>query len=168
VVNSWGGPKVVASGIHDCHVDCEGNIWIGGNTDAIAQKYSRGVKLLLQIGTKKKFDSADGTDKGAALNASQTLLNKPASFAVDPANGDVYIADGYGNRRIVVFDRNGNYNRQFGRQATQAESEAGVGGVFLGFVHCMVLSEDGLLYVADRDGKRVQVFDKSGNFKKTS
>jgi len=166
VVNSWGDPKVVPSGIHDCHVDFEGNIWIGGNTDAIAQKYSRDGKLLLQIGTKNKFDSSDGTDKGAALNGSQTLLNKPASFAVDPANGDVYIADGYGNRRVVVFDRNGNYLRQFGRQATQAESEAGVGGVFLGLVHCVVLSEDGLLYVADRDGKRVQVFDKSGNFKK--
>jgi NHL repeat len=166
VVNSWGDPKVVPTGIHDCYLDYEGNLWIGGNTDAIAQKYSHDGKLLLQIGTKGKFDTADGTDKGTALNASHTLLNKPASFAVDPANGDVYIADGYGNRRIVVFDRNGNYVRQFGRQATKAESEAGVGGVFLGIVHCVVLSNDGLLYVADRDGKRIQVFDKAGNFKK--
>jgi hypothetical protein len=109
VVNSWGDPKSVPSGAHDCYFDYEGNIWIGGNTDAIAQKYSRDGKLLLQIGTKKKFDTTDGTDKGTALNASHTLLNKPASFAVDPANGEVYIADGYGNRRVAVFDRNGNY-----------------------------------------------------------
>jgi len=100
------------------------------------------------------------------LNASHTLLNRPSSFAVDPANGDVYITDGYGNRRVVVFDRNGNYIRQFGRQATKAESESGMGGVFLGIVHCLALSSDGLLYVADRDGKRIQVFDKTGNFKK--
>jgi len=157
---------VVPSGIHDCYFDYEGNLWIGGNTDAIAQKYSRDGKLLLQIGTKGKFDTSDGTEKGTALNASHTLLNKPSSFAVDPANGDVYITDGYGSRRVVVFDRNGNYLRQFGRQATKAESEAGMGGAFLGIVHCLVLANDGLLYVADRDGKRIQVFDKMGNFKK--
>ena len=166
VVNSWGDPKIVPSGIHDCYFDPEGSIWIGGNTDAIAQKYSRDGKLLLQIGTKGKFDTADGTEKAAALNASRTLLNRPASFAVDPGNGEVYISDGYGNRRIVVFDREGKYVRQFGRQATKEESEAGMGGVFLGIVHCVVLSNDGLLYVADRDGKRIQVFDKAGNFKK--
>jgi DNA-binding beta-propeller fold protein YncE len=166
VVNSWGDPKLVPSGIHDCYFDHEGNIWIGGNTDAIAQKYSRDGRLLLQIGGKKKFDTSDGTDKGAALNASHTLLNRPSSFAVDPANGEVYITDGYGNRRVAIFDRNGNYVRQFGRQATQAESDAGVGGVFLGVVHCVALSNDGLLYVADRDGKRIQVFDKLGDFKK--
>jgi DNA-binding beta-propeller fold protein YncE len=166
VVNSWGDPKVVPSGIHDCYFDHEGNIWIGGNTDAIAQKYSHDGKLLLQIGTKGKFDTSDGSAKAEPLNSSHTLLNKPASFAVDPANGDVYIADGYGNRRIVVFDRNGGYVRQFGRQATQAESDAGMGGVFLMVVHCVVLSNDGNLYVADREGRRIQVFDKSGNFKK--
>jgi NHL repeat len=116
VVNSWDDPKVVPSGIHDCYFDYEGNMWIGGNTDAIAQKYSRDGKILLQIGTKGKFDTSDGTARGDALNSSHTLLNKPASFAVDPANGEVYIADGYGNRRIVVFDRSGNYLRQFGRR----------------------------------------------------
>ncbi|HEY1269235.1 MAG TPA: two-component regulator propeller domain-containing protein [Candidatus Binatia bacterium] len=166
VVNSWGDPKIVPNGIHDCYFDPEGNIWIGGNTDAIAQKYSRDGKLLLQIGTKGKFDTADSNQKAAALNASHTLLNRPASFAVDPANGEVYIADGYGNRRVVVFDREGKYVRQFGRQATKEEAEANAGGVFLGIVHCVVMSSDGLLYVCDRDGKRIQVFDKAGNFKK--
>lgn len=166
VVNSWGDPKTVPSGIHACYFDYEGNLWIGGNTDAIVQKYSHDGKLLLQIGTKGKFDTSDGTAKGTALNASHTLLNEPSSFAVDPSNGEVYITDGYGNRRVVIFDRNGNYLRQFGRQATKDESEAGAGGVFLDVVHCLVLSNDGLLYVADRGGKRIQVFDKMGNFKK--
>ena len=170
VVNSWGDPKVLPSGIHGCYFDSEDNLWIGGNGDAIAQKYSHDGKLLLQIGTKGKFDSSDGTAgasrEATGLNASHTLLNKPASFAVDPANGDVYIADGYGNRRIVVFDRNGKYLRQFGRQATKAESDAGMGGVFLGAVHCVALGNDGLVYVADREGRRVQVFDKRGGFQR--
>ena len=78
----------------------------------------------------------------------------------------MYISDGYGNRRVVVFDRDGKYVRQFGRQATQAESDAGMGGVFLVTVHCVVIANDGLVYVADRGGKRIQIFDKMGNFKK--
>jgi hypothetical protein len=65
VTNSWGDTKVLPSGAYDCYFDYEGNIWIGGNTDAIAQKYSRDGKLLLQIGTKKKCDTADGTQKKA-------------------------------------------------------------------------------------------------------
>ncbi|MBI2815743.1 MAG: hypothetical protein HYX72_02270 [Acidobacteria bacterium] len=166
VVNSWGDFKVVPSGIHDCYFDHEGNVWIGGNTDALAQKYSRDGKLLLQIGTKGKFDSADNSEKAPGLNSSHTLLNKPASFAVDPTNGDVYIADGYGNRRVVIFDKKGNYVRQFGRQATKDETAQGVGGAFEQVVHCIVMGNDGLLYVCDREGKRIQVFDKTGNFKK--
>src|SRR5690349_3048691 len=60
-----------------CYFDYEGNIWIGGNADAIAQKYSHDGKLLLQIGTKGKFDTSDGTIKGNASNSSHTLLKRP-------------------------------------------------------------------------------------------
>lgn len=167
VVNSWGDPKVVPNRIHGCYFDYQDNAWIpGSGEDATIQKYSHDGKLLLTIGVKGKFDSADGTGKGPGLNSSHTLLNRPTTTAVDPANGDVYVSDGYGNRRIVVFDRNGNYLRQFGRQATKEEAAADMGGVFLGVVHHVALSNDGLLYVSDRDGKRLQVFDKMGNFKK--
>lgn len=165
VVNSWGDPKVVPTGIHDCYVDYQGNIWIGGNKDAIAQKYTHDGKLLLQIGKKGVFDTDDGTIDGKPNNSSRTLLNRPASFAVDPANGDVYIADGYGNRRVVVFDRDGHYLRQFGRQATKEETAAMTGGVFTQTVHQVALSHDNLLYVCDREGQRIQVFDKAGHFK---
>ena len=103
---------------------------------------------------------------GKPLNASHTLLNRPSSFVVDPANGDVYITDGYGNRRVVVFDKAGKYLRQWGRQATKEETEKGVGGVFEEVVHSIVMSKDGLLYVSDREGQRIQVFDKQGNFQK--
>ena len=110
VVHTWGDPKVVPHGIHACYFDHAGNIWIGGNTDAIVQKYSHAGKLLMQIGEKERFDTSDGTAKGTALNSSHTLLNEPSGFAVDPLNEDVYISDGYGNRRIVVFDRDGKYD----------------------------------------------------------
>jgi DNA-binding beta-propeller fold protein YncE len=66
----------------------------------------------------------------------------------------------------VVFDREGHYLRQWGRQGTQEETDAGVGGVFLSPVHCVVIGNDGLVYVCDRLGDRVEVFDKMGNFKR--
>ncbi len=166
VVNSWGDVNIVPFGIHDCYIDYEGNIWMGGNQDSIALKYSPQGELLLQIGEKGVFDTDDGTVSGAANNSSETHLHRPSSFAVDPANGDVYITDGYGNRRVVVFDSDGNFIRQFGRQATEEETANQTGGVFTEVVHHVSLSNDGLLYVCDREGRRIQVFDKMGNFQK--
>lgn len=168
LVNSWGNREQLPARLHGCFVDYEGNIWIGGNQDGVVQKYTHdGSKMLLQIGTKNQFDTSDGTIDGAPMNSSHTLLNLPASIAVDPTNGDVYIADGYGNRRVVVFDKNGHFLRQWGRQGTVAEVDAGVGGVFLKVVHCVVIGKDGLVYVCDRLGGRVEVFDKMGNYKRS-
>jgi len=65
-----------------------------------------------------------------------------------------------------VFDKNGNFLRQWGRQANKTEIENGVGGVFAQYVHCIALGNDGLVYVCDRHGDRVQVFDQMGNFKR--
>lgn len=158
-------PPVLPDGLHGCFVDHRDNVWIAGNADAIVQKYSHDLsRLLLQIGEKGRFDTSDGTINGTPNNSSHILLNRPADIAVDPDNGDVYIADGYGNRRIVVFDRTGRYLRQWGEQATLAEAEAGVGGKFLQVVHGVNLGNDGLVYVNDRKGNRIQVFDKDGTF----
>lgn len=167
VVNSWGDRSSMAKTQHGCFFDQDGNFWTAGNNDGIVQKYTHdGSKLLLQIGTKGVLDSSDGTTTGIGLNSSHTSLFKPTQVAVDPGNGDVYVSDGYGNKRVVVFDREGHYLRQWGRQATKAETEAGLGGVFLDPVHCVVIGNDGLVYVCDRLGDRVEVFDKMGNFKR--
>jgi DNA-binding beta-propeller fold protein YncE len=183
VINSWGkkiardaeGNAVMPRGaqdtlpkrLHGCLVDDQGNVWIGGNQDGIIQKYSHdGSKLLLQIGTPGHPDTSDGTPTGYAMNSSQTTLNRPASMAIDPTNGDIYVADGYGNRRVVVFDREGHFLRQWGKQGTVAQTESGVGGVFLDTVHCVAIDHAGLVYVCDRKGDRIEVFDKMGNFQK--
>jgi len=167
LVNSWGDRAVMAQTQHGCFIDKDGNFWTAGNNDGIVQKYTHdGSKLLLQIGKKGVMDSADGTATGKGLNASHTSLFKPAQVTVDPSNGEIYVSDGYGNKRVVVFDREGHYLRQWGRQATQAETDAGVGGVFLGPVHCVHILNDGLVYVCDRLGDRIEVFDKMGNFKR--
>jgi hypothetical protein len=158
-------PPVLPDGVHGCFVDHRDNVWIAGNGDAIVQKYSHDLRtLLLQIGEKGHFDSSDGTAAGIPGNSSHTLLNRPSDIAVDLENDDIYISDGYGNHRVVVFDRNGNYLRQWGEQATLAEAEVGVGGKFFGVVHAVNIGRDGLVYVNDRKGNRIQVFEKDGTF----
>ena len=166
VVSSWGDPKLVPTYIHGCVFDSDNNVWIGGRHDGMIQKYSHDGKLLLQIGMKGVYDSSDGSEKAAALNSSQKGFYHPAGIAIDKANGDIYVADGYGNRRVVVFDKTGKFLRQWGKQATDDEARAGVGGAFAKVVHCVVIGNDGLVYVCDRNGDRVQVFDKMGKFQR--
>jgi len=166
LIDSWGDWEVLPRTIHSCCVDAANNVWITANGDGMVQKYTRGGKLLLQIGTKGVFDTSDGTRNGTPLNSGRTAFIKPAGITVDQTNGDVYIADGYGNRRVAVFDSNGKYLRQWGRQATPEEMEAGVGGVFAEVVHGVTISNAGLVYVCDRQGDRVQVFDKMGIFQR--
>ena len=162
VVDSWGDPDVVPSDVHGCSFDAEDNLWVAGNGDAIVQGYSHEGELLLQIGTKGLFDSADGSSEAEFTNESRDRLNLPSGAVVDPDNGDIYISDGYGNKRVVVFDSEGNYLRQWGRIATAAEHAAGTPGTFTSVVHCIEISNEGLVYVCDRQGSRVQVFDKMG------
>ena len=169
VVNAWGNPAILPNGIHGCFVDYQDNVWIAGNGDGIVQKYTRKGDLLLQIGTRGMCDwPANGNACGNSgsdptANQSKTLLNQPADVAVDPTNGDIYIADGYGNHRVVVFNRNGTYLRQWGSVGDgPGQFAAGDGG----HPHCVVIGNDGLVYACDRGQDRIQVFDKLGNLKK--
>ena len=164
VVGSWGDQTTVPGSIHGCFVDQEGNVWVAGNGDGAIQKYGPDGKLLLQIGTRGKFDSVDGTRRGKGLNAARDQLHMPSGMVVDPGNGDIYVADGYGNRRIAVFDKDGKFLRQWGRQATDEETQAGAPGVFAEVVHCIAMSNAGLIYACDRQGNRVQVYQKDGTF----
>jgi sugar lactone lactonase YvrE len=167
LINSWDGDWDEHPGsIHGCFADHENNIWITGHRDGIVQKYSHDGRLLLQIGRRGVLDSEDGSPNGRPRNSSRTGFFKPAGVVIDPQNGDIYVADGYGNKRIAVFDRTGKFLRQWGRQATVEETRSGAPAAFADVVHCIALGADGLLYVCDRQGDRVQVFDKLGNFKR--
>ena len=187
VAGSWGDPAltpagaaaVLPHGIHGCVADEMDNIWIAGNSDGVVQKWTHdGSEMLLQIGTKGVCDGPSTLNPNSphptcgepGNNTSRTLLNAPADIAVDPnpdpvtgERGSVYIADGYGNHRIVVFDRDGNYLRQWG-SAGSGDGQFVEGGG--GHPHCVVLGNDGLVYACDRGQNRVQVFDREGNLQR--
>ena len=166
VVNSWGDPEVLGQGsFHSCAVDRENNVWLTYVGDGIVQKYSHDGKLLLQIGKKGVVDSSDGTITGTALNSSHTAFFRPSGIAFDPKNGDVYISDGElpgGNHRVAVFDPNGKFLRQW--EPHRAEDETGDAWKVL--VVCVAVDIDGNVYTCDRRAHRLQVFDRTGNFKK--
>ncbi len=182
----YGAAAVMPHGAHGCFVDYEGSIWVGGNGDGIVQKYSPTGALLLQIGQKGQCDGPPNntTPAGANVfstcgeahdfNGSHTLLNEPADIAVDPGvgplsgkKGDVYIADGYGNHRIVVFDRDGKFLTQFGTSCGHVGADCPdgtFGATGGGHPHCVSLGNDGLVYTCDRPNSRIEVFDKQGTF----
>ncbi len=187
LVNSWGDPALTPQGMsavlphntHGCSVDYQDNIWVAGNADGVVQKWSHdGKKMLLQIGTKGVCDGAPTlspkspfpTCGANGTNSSRTLLNEPSKVAVDPnpdpvtgERGSVYISDGYGNHRVVVFNSKGQYLRQWGSAGTGPGQFYPTGG---GHPHCVLLGNDGLVYVCDRQGNRLEVFDKRGALKR--
>ena len=127
---AYGYAAYLPHAAHGCFVDYHGYIWLGGNGDDIVPKYNPATAnatrrpcahatYVAQIGTKRqcdgiqppgnsnRFSSCGETND---LNTSHTLLNEPPDMAVDPlpdpvtgTPGSVYIADGYGNHRIVVY-----------------------------------------------------------------
>ena len=164
VIASWGDPDVIPINLHGCSFDTDDNVWIPGNMDGMIQKYSHDGDLLMQIGTRGVLDTSDGTVTGQSLNSSRDSFFRPSQAVAHPDTGDIYVSDGYGNRRVAVFNENGEFLRQWGRQATDEEIRAGTPSVFAGTVHCIAISHAGLVYVCDRYGNRLQVFDRLGNY----
>jgi hypothetical protein len=154
LIDSWGDAKLLDPRLHSCHFDADGNMWIASSPSGMVQKYSHDGALLFQIGTKGVLDSSDGTAKGKPLNSNAARFFMPSSLFVDPTNGDVYVADGEsrnGNRRVAVLDRRGMFLRQWQPEGMQT-------------VHCMTVSADGWVFVCNREGSRIQVYDKMGAF----
>lgn len=186
VVNAWGDRSVMPNGVHGCFVDYQDNVWIAGNGDGIVQKYPRNGSALplLQIGTRGVCDNPPANTCGASAgnplaNQSHTLLNQPADIWVDPnpdpvtgRRGTIYIADGYGNNRVAVFNPDGTYLRQFGGVAGVVNDPlTDSPGLFSptggGHPHCVLGGNDGLIYACDRANDRIHVFTKTGGFVRT-
>jgi hypothetical protein len=169
VVQAWGGPDQGyewPDSEHGVWVDAKDNVWVGGNGDKDAQilKFTRAGKFLMQIGHH-------GQSKGS--NDTQNL-GRPAGLAVWPATNEIFVADGYGNRRVVVYDtETGAYKRHWGAYGKKPDDSAprtrvyeGEGSPQFNLVHGIRISNDGLVYVGDRVNNRVQVFKLDGTFVK--
>jgi DNA-binding beta-propeller fold protein YncE len=169
-VQAWGGPGEGyewPNSEHGVYVDPKGFVWIGGNGDNDHQilKFTKAGKFVMQIGRAGKSTG----------NADTRNLNQPADTFVYAKTNELFVADGYGNRRVIVFDADtGAFKRMwgaFGNMPTDGApdlSQADIGAdgspQFIQPVHAARVSNDGLVYVSDRGGKRVQVFTIDGKF----
>ena len=178
-LQGWGGP---ASGYewpaiaHGIHVDYKDNVWVGGRSgdppaDDMLLKFTAAGRLLLQIG--RRGQSGGNTDTGN--------LHQPADQFVHEDTNELLVADGYGNRRVIVFDADtGAYKRMWGafgnlpvdivpNEAVVEDAEPGpdqftyppLGATA---VHCVTVANDDLVYVCDRDNRRIQVFTLDGEY----
>ena len=128
---------------HGLRIDSDDNIWVTDNANHTVIKFNRDGDILLTLGKK----NVAGQD---ALH-----FNKPADVAF-ASNGDFYVADGYGNSRVVKFNRAGEFLMAWGEKGTAP-------GEF-NLPHAVQVDAEGLVYVGDRENNRIQVFNADGKF----
>jgi hypothetical protein len=180
LISSWGGP---ADGFdwpereHGIFVDTKGFVWVSGNggwpkptaegnTDDMILKFTPAGKLVLQIGRRGKSTG----------NADTANVHQPADTFVHEPTNELFVADGYGNQRVVVFDADtGRFKRMWGGFGTtppaamtpnpaQSAPADAVAPQQFGLVHAVKVSRDGIVYVADRTYRRIQTFSLDGKF----
>ncbi len=169
VVQGWGHPgddvETYPRNPHGLFVDHNGFVWVGTYRHHRLMKFTRDGEHVMTIG---EYDVTAGSND-------TSLLGGPAGIWVNPANNEVFIADGYANRRVVVFDgESGEYLRHWGAYGEVPDDEYEYDYANrspdddppqeFSTVHGLIGSNDGLIYVADRRGNRIQVFDQGGAF----
>jgi DNA-binding beta-propeller fold protein YncE len=170
LLNHWGGKGEGydwPDSNHGITVDYKGNVWIGGNGthDGQVLKFTQEGKLIMQIGKPNESKGSNDTEN----------LNRPAKLFIDKGANEVYVADGYGNHRVIVYDADtGKFKRLWGAYGHKPDDtnlgkydpDAPPAQQFRNPVHCAELANDGLVYVCDRVNDRIQVFHKDGTFVK--
>ncbi|HKD08231.1 MAG TPA: hypothetical protein VKB79_20185 [Bryobacteraceae bacterium] len=205
LLRAWGGPsdpgfiggkcKAEAGCIwpnseHGIYVDQNDNVWLSGNSanvgakipwttnsqggDGFVLKFDRDGNFKLRIGGTPKGPNSNDTNGG--INGTPVLY-QAADMVVDPATNRLYVADGYGNRRVLIVDADtGKYIGHFGAYGNNPVDDAGAKAkgawiqdfekgdkkpaFFRNPVHCVKIANDGRMYVCDRGNDRIQVFDK--------
>jgi DNA-binding beta-propeller fold protein YncE len=180
-IQGWGGPLTPTDPgakyewpqeEHGIHVDSKGHVWMcgsyedtkGGRDDNQCLKFTRDGKFLMQIGHPGKSMGSLNTEN----------FNRASTPVVWEKTNELVVADGYGNRRIVVFDNNtGKFKRMWTAYGNKPDDGAPRTRTFSGpvsqqfnGVHCVAIAKDGMVYVCDRGNNRVQAFTLAGKFVK--
>jgi DNA-binding beta-propeller fold protein YncE len=188
LLRHWGGPGQGydwPNSNHGITIDYKGNVCIGGNGrgpqggggdnegqvgggrfyDNMVLKFTQDGKFLMQIGKPNQSKGSNDVEN----------LRLPAKTFIDKDANEVYVADGYGNHRVIVYDADtGKYKRHWGAYGHKPEDtdlgkydpDAPPAQQFRNPVHCAEIANDGLLYVCDRVNDRIQVFHKDVTFVK--
>jgi DNA-binding beta-propeller fold protein YncE len=181
LLTSWGGPADGAEWLgreHGIFVDDEDFVWIGGRagwpratvpgaSDDMIMKLTMAGELVMQIGRR-------GESTG---NLDTENVHQATDVFVDTQANDVYVADGYGNKRVIVFDtETGAFKRMWGafgnpppatfapNVPTPQPQTTPEGPPEFGLPHAIKVSNDGVVYLADRINNRIQLFTREGTY----
>jgi DNA-binding beta-propeller fold protein YncE len=193
-IQGFGGPSDAyewPDNEHGIFVDYKDNVWIGGNNPAPASGSTskRSDDMLLKFTNKGKFVKQIGHRDQSGGNKDTVNLKRPADIFVYRKTNEAFVADGYGNRRVIVLDADtGAFKRMWGAfgntpldppppppapaapgsgatpTSTAPPVREGPGPQQFGIVHGVKVSNDGLVYVADRGNSRIQVFTPDGKY----
>ena len=186
LVGSWGGPPESGeyewpASNHGIVVGHNDNVWIGGNggADAHILKFTRDGKFLMQLGKSGARDTGEVHNERPVYKRNshdKESFGRVAKISFDAEANEMYVADGYFNRRVVVLDADtGEFKRYWGAYGNPPDDDVDLGRYkpgdppapqFRGPVHCADLSDDNLLYVCDRAADRIQVFEPDGTYVK--
>lgn len=182
-LRAWGGP---GEGYewpqreHGIQIDHKGYVWLGGHM--CPERNEPGLRhvsddQLLKFTLDGDFVMQIGRSNASRGNMDTKNLHEPADAVVYPPTNELFVADGYGNHRVAVFDADtGAFNRMWGAfgnrpkdddvcpQPTLDSVPEGPGPPQFGIVHAIRVSNDGLVYVADRENRRVQIFSVDGRY----
>jgi hypothetical protein len=184
-VKAWGGEGAGyewPQREHGIHIDYKGYVWLGGNncpTSGIAGLKPVADDALLKFTQDGKFILQIGKSNQSKGDADTANVHRAADAWVHPPTDELFVADGYGNHRVIVFDANtGAFKRSWGAfgkppggvdncaiigPKTFAEGE---GPPDYNVVHAIRVAKDGMVYVADRENRRLQMFTADGKFLK--
>jgi len=200
-LQAWGGD---GSGYdwpdaeHNIFVDYKDNVWISGSSPGGQSKTTRSDDMLIKFTDTGKFLLQVGGRSVSLGSKDAKSVNKPGDLFVSAKTNEVYVADGYGNRRVIVFDADtGAFRRMWGAFGKPPEDDPDSGGrgasggppgvpagrgagrgaapvvldtegpgapKFASAVHGVVVSNDNIVYVADRSHRRVQMFTPKGKY----
>jgi len=200
-IRGWGDENSTAydwpDAEHNVFVDNHDNVYISGSSPSGQSKTSRSDDMILKFTVDGKFVKEFGGRTVSKGSTDTTSVNKPGDIFVWPKTNELFVADGYGNRRVLVLDPdNFAFKRMwgaFGKPTTddatsggpgtnggpalvpgQAAAEGGAPAAldteglgserFASPVHGVLVSNDGMLYVADRSNRRIQVFTPDGKY----
>ena len=142
-LRSWGDD--IFSVPHGISIGPDDSVFCTDSGDHTVRKFTSDGRLLMTLG--------EANSPAPAMSGEP--FKSPTHLAVDPRNGDLYVADGYGNARVHRYTPDGKYVKSWG--------ESGTGPGQLNIVHNIDMDEDGWVYIADRENRRIQVFDTDGN-----
>ena len=142
-LRAWGGDIFTLA--HGVSVGPDDSIYCADSGDHTGRKMSPEGEVLLTLGTKGE----------PAPPMSGRPLCRPTHLAVDRRNGDLFVSDGYSNARVHHYTPDGELVGSWG--------ESGTGPGQMNIVHNIAIDDEGWIYVADRENRRIQVFDTEGN-----